>query len=154
MVGFQEILFLIGITLGAGYLGMWFRRFEMSGLELWFPIGLLVSYAINPLAGFAVAFLILTMTWALHPYGLHHLAITAASFAGSFYLAPILFPATAENFLWQAMIVAGIFQVVSNAFYIATKYPLIRIARFVIINLLLCWLIFSKVGWQLVQWLG
>ena len=153
MVGFQEILFLIGITLSAGYFGMWFRRYEMSGLEMWFPIGLLVSYAINPVAGFIVAFTILTMTWFLYPYGLHHLAITAASFAGSFYLAAVLCPVTAETFLWQAMIVAGIFQLVSNIFYIATKYPLIRIFRFIIINILLCWLIFSKVGWPLLLWL-
>jgi len=153
MTGFQQILFLIGITLGGGYLGMWLRRFEMSGFELWFPVGLIVSYAINPLAGFLVAFSMLTITWALFPYGLHHLAITAASFGAMFFIAKIYFLAGAENFLWQAMTVAIIFQIVSNAFYILTKYPLFRIAKFVIINLLLCWLIFSRFGWQLVQWL-
>ena len=132
---------------------MWLRRYDMSGFEMWFPIGLLISYAISPLAGFAIAVIMLVITWALHPYGLHHLAITAAGFGGTFYIATIFFPITAEAFLFQTMLVAIIFQIVSNAFYILTKYPLTRIARFAIVNLFLCWLIFSKVGFELVQWL-
>ncbi len=153
MVGFQQILFLIAVTAGGGYLGMWLRRFEMSGFELWFPLGLITGYAINPVAGFIVAFAMITITWALHPYGLHHLAISVASFGAMFFIAKIYFPATAETFFLQAMYVAVIFQGVSNAAYIITKYPWIRIARFVMFNLLLCWLLFSKVGWQLLLWL-
>ncbi|HIK00748.1 TPA: hypothetical protein H1016_04365 [archaeon] len=153
MTGFAQILFLIGITIGGGYLGMWLRRFEMSGFELWFPIGLLVSYAINPLIGFIVAFSILVITWALFPYGLHHLAITAASFGIMFYIAKLYFPVTAETFFMQAMYVAIIFQIASNIFYVLTKYPWIRIFKFIILNLALSYLIFSRFGWQLVQWL-
>ena len=153
MTGTAQIAFLIAIVLGGGYLGMWLRRFEMSGFELWFPIGLLVSYAISPLIGFIVGLAMLVITWALHPYGLHHLAITAASFGGMFYIAKVYFPVTAENFLFQAMLVAAIFQIISNAFYILTKYPLFRIFKFVLLNLLMSWLIFSRFGWKLLLWL-
>ena len=148
-----QILFLAGIILAAGYAGMWFRRAELSGLELWFPLGLIISYAINPLAGFAVAFSIMILTWLLQPYGLHNLAISAAFMAGAFFIVPIIFPAVKETFLLNAMLAAVIFQAVANGFYIVTGYPLIRIARFVAVNLFLCWIVLSKIGWQLVVWL-
>ncbi len=153
MTGVLQILFLIGVVVGGGYVGMWLRRYDISGLELWFPIGLIVSYATSPLMGFIVGFSILGITWALHPYGIHHMAISAASFGIVFYIATIFFPVNAQNFLYQSMIVAIIFQIASNALYIITRYPLTRIIRFVIVNLFLCWLIFSKFGFGLIQWL-
>ena len=153
MTGILQILFLIAAVAGSGYFGMWARRYDISGVEMWFPLGLLVSYAINPFAGLVVGAAIITITWALHPYGLHHLAISTASFGGTFYLAAYFFPIAQQNFLFQTMLVAAIFQIISNAFYILTKYPLSRIARFVIVNLFLCWLIFSRIGFILVQWL-
>ena len=152
-MNFAQILFLVGITIAAGYAGIWFRRAELSGLELWLPIGLIISYAINPLVGFAVAFSIMIITWTLQPYGLHHLAISAAFMGGAFYFAPILFPVAEKTFLLNSMLVAVIFQAVANGFYIVTGYPLIRIARFVAVNLLFCLIIFSKIGWQLLLWL-
>ena len=149
----QQIVFLVALIFGGGYLGYWFRRFEMSGFELWFPMGLIISYAYGPLTGFAIAFSIMFITWMLFPYGLHHLAISAASFGVMFFVAVHFFPVTAENFLINGMIVALIFQGISNIFYFLTGYPWVRIIKFIITNLFFCFLIFSKFGWVLVQWL-
>jgi len=70
-----------------------------------------------------------------------------------FYIAKLYFPVTAETFFIQAMYVAIIFQIASNIFYVLTKYPWIRIFKFIILNLALSYLIFARFGWQLVQWL-
>ncbi len=149
----QQTIFLFALVAGGGYLGYWFRRFDMSGFELWFPMGLVVSYAYGPLGGFFVGASIMLITWALFPYGLHHMAISMASMGGVFVIAAHFFPMTAETFLVNGMILAVIFQTVSNAFYILTKYPWIRIIRFIVTNLFLCFLIFNYIGWDLIQWL-
>ena len=88
----QQILFIIALVIDGGYAGMWLRRFEMSGFELWFPFGLLLSYAYSPLIGFLAAFSMLMITWALFPYGLHHAAITSASFGFIFVIGNLFFP--------------------------------------------------------------
>lgn len=150
----QQTIFLFAVVAGGGYLGYWFRRFDMSGFELWFPMGLIASYAYGPLGGFFVGASIMLITWALFPYGLHHMVISMTSMGVMFFIAAYFFPVTAETFLVNGMIIAAIFQVVSNTFYILTKYPWIRIIRFAMTNMFFCFLLFSRFGWTLVQWLS
>lgn len=153
MTGILQILFLIAAVIGGGYLGMWLRRFEMSGFELWFPLGMIISYAISPLVGFIVAFSMMAITWALFPYGVHNLAITAVSFGAIYFIGKIYFPITDANFFMTAMILSVIFQGVSNIFYFLTGHSWFRIIKFIVLNLLLCAVVFMKFGWQLLQWL-
>ncbi len=153
MAGFIQILFLIAITAIAGAAGGFFRLFDLSGLELWFPLGLIISYAINPLAGIAVAISMMLISWLLLPYAAHLLAISAATGIGVFLFAVKFLPVTEINFGQQAIIAVAVFQIVANGFYILTGHPLIRIARFVVVNMLLSWILFYKVGWKLVLWL-
>ncbi|HIK02420.1 TPA: hypothetical protein H1012_01065 [archaeon] len=152
MVGIPQILFFIALIAGGGFFGYFARRFDMGGVELWLPFGIIIAYAVNPLIGFVIAVATMLVSFGFFPYSLHYLVIMAGSLAVAIF-ATILMPVTAANFIWNAFILAMVYNIISNSIFLFLGYPIFRALQFIMLSLFLNWVIFWKIGWQLVEWL-
>ena len=149
----EQTLFLIGISVLGGVMTNWMRRFELHGLEPWLPLGIIVTYAMGPMAGFIVAMSIISISFVLFPYPIHWLGLMAVCLAVTFYLARF-FPVTEATFFMNAMLLTVIYLIISTITTTITGYPLNRTFKLVMLAFFFCWLIFSRLGWDLMQWLA
>jgi hypothetical protein len=147
-------LFLIGMILIGGYVGMWFRRFEMSGLEMYLTFGLLTAYAISPFWGVVVGSSMMMISLVLYPRGLERFWIPIVVMAATFYLGVRFFPINQHNFVFNSIVLVLAYNIGSNLLYIVTGYDWFRAFRFIMLSFFLNFLVLSRFGWDLVLWLG
>lgn len=153
MIGLQQILVLLGIIVGGTGLSYWARRFDMSGFEIWLPFSIIIAYAISPSVGIMVAIITIIASWALFPYQLHYIVIMAACLILTLYAIPF-FPLANATFLQTTLLLTAIYNVISNVIMFFTGGNLFSIVKFFMLSMLMSWLIYSKIGWELFLFLN
>jgi len=150
---FAQVLFLIAMVFIGGFIEFWARRFEMQGISVWMPLGLLVTYAYSPLWGFLFAFSILVISFVLFPYELHGLFIMGACIAATFFASTFLV-INQGNFLLMSMIFVVAYNLISNIIWFFSGSNWFRLVKFAALSILFNYLIFSKLGWDILVWLA
>ena len=145
-----QVLATIALIAGGTFLSYWMRRVDMAGFELWLPFGLLIAVAVSPIAGFLFAVSILVASWFLFPFQLQGVAVIVGCLAVTFFIST-LFTFTAATFVVNAMMLIVLYNIVSNilAFFVGIS-PL-RIVKFILLSTWLSWLVYSRYGWELVE---
>ena len=147
-----QILALLGLILIGGFLEFWMRRFEMQGIGIWLSFGLMITYVYGPLWGFLFAFPIVFISFVLFPFELQGLFIMGACMAGLFYAAGF-FAITASNFLLMSMLFVIGYNIISNIVWMFMGSNWFRLLKFAMLSILFNYLIFSKIGWDIMMWL-
>ena len=149
---FAQVLFLIAMVFIGGFIEFWARRFEIQGIGVWLPLGLLVSYVYSPLWGFLFAFAIVVISFALFPYELHGLFIMGACIAATFF-ATSLFTITKSNFFMMSMIFVVGYNLASNIIWLLSGSNWFRLIKFALLSIAFNLLVLSKLGWVILVWL-
>ncbi|MFH1786214.1 MAG: hypothetical protein ABH829_00975 [archaeon] len=149
----QQALFVLCVIAAGIPLSYWVRRVDMGGLELWLPMGILVSIGISPLAGIAVALTIMVVSWFLFPFNLMGLIIMGVCMVVFCYLTG-LFTFTEASIVKNVLLLVVAYNIVSNV----VLYPIwpnpMSILKFFAFSTWLSWLITSQFGWKIVTWLA
>lgn len=147
-------LFLVGMILIGGYIGMRFRKMEISGLSFYLFFGIITTYAYSPFWGTVVGSAMMLISLLLFPRGLEKFWIPIVCMGVSFYFGAAYLPVSAANFVMNCMIVTIGYNIIVHIGYILTGYDWFRAFRFILITSCLNYMIFAKIGWDLLQWLS
>ena|GEM_PF-1872640 len=147
-------LFIVAMVMIGGYLGMRFRKMDISGLEFYLAFGILATYAYSPFWGAVVGSAMMLVALVLYPRGIERFWIPVVCMAATFYLGARYLPMTQGTFVMNSMILVIGYNVISNLAYMLTGYDWFRAFRFIVISSFLNFIILSRIGWDLLQWLS
>ena len=125
---------------------------NLAGFEIWLPITIIGSYAYNPVIGFGLGMLIFTGAYLRRPYSLMSFFIMVLSLLLVVFLTK-LFPISQNNFLISWMLLAGIYNLVSNGADLIISKDFLRTVQFVVFSMASSWIFFYFFGWRLFEFL-
>jgi len=144
------ILLLAGFTAVGSVLSFWARKYNIQGLEIWLSLAIILSYGKSPVAGLAIASLIIILSWAMFPYPLQYVLVMIVCLAALCF-STIIIPVTAVSFVKTALILVIVYNVFSNVILAFTGGNVANITKFALLSTVFSWFIFLKIGWWLVM---
>lgn len=124
------------------------RIIGLQGLELWLPLGLIVTYAIGPLAGIATALAILVPSFIIRRFSIRHLLFIIVSMAATFYLVTVL-ALGAASFGLAFVSLTLLYNLISGTMYKLDNAPLLKNVKFGVLSISTAWGVFGTIGPQL-----
>jgi len=144
-----QVLSLLGILIIGILLSYWVRIIQLHGLELWLPMGILLTLAISPLAGFLFAAIIIIGSWVIFPFDLRTLVLELFTLGITLYTLSIM--PVSSNLVLYSTLVAVLFNILTNIAFLFLGFDPMKALKFAAFSIWLTWLLTSNWGPQLLE---